>query len=101
MLELYQAKDRIEAQLLKDYLASYHIQTLVQGEYLSGAAGELPAMQFPVLWVLEDRDLARASQLIDHFFSLECDSDSWQCPTCGEMNEGQFHLCWQCSSIKD
>lgn len=101
MRELYQAKDRIEAQLLKDYLASYHIQTVVQGEYLSGATGELPAMQFPVLWVLEDRDLARANQLIDHFLALESEADPWECPTCGEVNEGQFHLCWNCTRIKD
>ena len=101
MRELYQAKDRIEAQLLKDYLASYHIQTVVQGDYLLGAAGELPAMQFPVLWVLEDRDLDRASQLINHFLSVESKDDPWQCSTCGETNDGHFHLCWKCTRLKD
>jgi hypothetical protein len=51
MKKLYQARDRIEAQLLKDFLASHHITTVVQGDYLSGAAGELPALMFPVIWV--------------------------------------------------
>jgi len=41
MKELYQARDPVEAQLLKDFLASYHIETVTQGEYLTGAAGEL------------------------------------------------------------
>lgn len=100
MKELYQARDRIEAQLLKDYLVSHHIQTVIQGEFLSGAAGELPAFQFPVLWVLEDRDWSRGKQLIEHFLLLESESLAWTCGQCGEQNEGQFNLCWKCANMR-
>ena len=97
MKALYQAKDRIEAQLLKDHLADWHIDTVMQGDYLTGAAGELPALSFPVLWVVEDRDLARARQLVTLFFQQE-QPEGWRCDRCGEQNEGQFGLCWQCST---
>ena len=101
MKELYQAKDRIEAQLLKDFLASYQIRTVVHGEYLTGAAGELPVEPFPVLWVLEERDFERAKVLVEHFLSHESNDGEWQCSQCGERNEGQFHQCWNCSALRD
>lgn len=100
MKKLYQSKDRIEAQLLKDYLASYHIQTVVKGEYLTGAAGELPVEPFPVLWVLEERDYQRAKELVDHFLAQESAGTDWLCRQCGERNEGQFNQCWNCAALR-
>ena len=93
---LYQAADRIEAQLLKDHLRDHHIETLVQGEYLSGGVGELPALQFPLLWVIDDRDLDLAKRLIREWFSAAARQAAWVCPNCGESNEGQFRVCWNC-----
>ncbi|MCB1868920.1 MAG: DUF2007 domain-containing protein [Gammaproteobacteria bacterium] len=101
MRELYQAKDRIEAQLLKDFLASYHIQTVVHGDYLIGAVGELPVQPFPVLWVLEERDFDRARELVKHFLTQEMADGDWQCTQCGECNEGQFNQCWNCARVRD
>lgn len=101
MRELYQSKDRVEAQLLKDFLASYRIRTVVHGEFLSGAAGELPVQPFPVLWVLEERDFDRAKTLVEHFLSQESAGVEWQCARCGECNEAQFHLCWNCAAVHD
>ena len=101
MKKLYQAKDRIEAQLLKDYLAARRITTVTQGDYLSGAAGELPALQFPVLWVLEDRDYAIARRLLEEFFSPGAEAEAWRCTRCGEISEGQFQFCWQCGAERE
>ncbi len=101
MKKLYQARDRIEAQLLKDFLASRHINTVVQGDYLSGAAGELPALMFPVLWVLDERDVARGRELIKAFSRLKPEGTGWRCTDCGESNERQFDLCWHCGSCRE
>lgn len=100
MKALYQAQDLMEAQLLKDYLAGYHIQTVVHGEYMMGAAGELPVQQFPVLWVVEERDYERAKQLVEHFLHQESATAEWCCSQCGESNEGQFHQCWNCGALQ-
>jgi hypothetical protein len=96
MKELYQARDRFEAQLLKDFLAGYHIRTVVHGEYLGGAAGELPVSSSVPIWVLEERDFARARELVAHFLTQEVSGEAWFCRQCGERNEAQFHLCWRC-----
>ena len=101
MKRLYQAQDRFEAQLLKDYLADWHIDTVMQGDYLSGGVGDLPAMQFPVLWVLEARDLPRARELIEQFQAQQGDRSNWRCERCGESNEGQFELCWHCGAGRE
>ncbi|MCB1763665.1 MAG: DUF2007 domain-containing protein [Gammaproteobacteria bacterium] len=100
MRALYQSKDAVEAQLLKDYLAGYRIQTLVHGEFMCGAAGELPVQPFPELWVLEERDFERAKALVEHFLSLDVSGSAWRCASCGELNEAQFHLCWSCSALQ-
>lgn len=94
---LYQASDALQANLLKDHLAAHHIQAVVLGDYLSGAAGELSAINFPALWLVEDRDLPRARQLLDEFLAPPEPTADWRCPACGATVAGQFGLCWQCS----
>jgi hypothetical protein len=88
----------LQANLLRDHLAAHHIQSVVLGDYLSGAAGELPAVNFPVVWLLEDRDLDRARQLLAEFLAPAAPDEDWTCPACGAAVEGEFTLCWQCGS---
>ncbi|MCB1758846.1 MAG: DUF2007 domain-containing protein [Gammaproteobacteria bacterium] len=101
MRELYQARDRLEAQLLADYLAGYHIRTVVHGEFLGGAAGELPVSPGVPLWILEERDFGRARELVDHFLARDAGREAWICPRCGERNEAEFHLCWRCECVPE
>jgi hypothetical protein len=98
MQRLYQAHDEIEAQLLCDYLAASHIAATVLGRYQAAAAGELPALNFPWVWVLEDRDLARARQLLEEFRMRRAGPagcEPWDC-ACGTRVEAGFDLCWNC-----
>jgi hypothetical protein len=97
MQPLYEARDGLQANLLRDHLAAHHIQSVVLGEYLSGGAGELPAVNFPVVWLLEDRDLPRARQLLEDFLAPAAAGGDWRCPACGAEVEGSFELCWQCN----
>ena len=96
---LYLARDRIEAQFLRDFLERHRIESVVLGDYLAGAAGELPATIFPAVWVLDDDDLERAQGLLPRFIA-ECQGESggapWVCDACGETVEGAFALCWNC-----
>ena len=48
MLKFYEARDSLEARQLVDALAAHRIEATVLGEYLSGAAGELSALEFPL-----------------------------------------------------
>jgi A/G-specific adenine glycosylase len=69
MQRLYLARDRIEAQFLSDFLDRHLIETVILGDYLAGAAGQLPADIFPAVWVLEEEDLERARELLARFLS--------------------------------
>ncbi len=99
MQQLYQAADRIEAQLLCDLLGRHRIDVQVLGDYLSGAAGELPADIYPSVWVIEDRDLPRAQALLKDWLAdnqARAAASSWVCRGCGELVDGSFDLCWRC-----
>jgi len=104
MQRLYLARDRIEAQILRDILDRHLIDSVVLGDYLAGAAGELPADIYPTLWVIEDRDLGRAQELLARYLTPPADAPGrspWVCLACGETVEGDFDLCWNCSRPKD
>ena len=102
MLRFYQAQDELEAQLLIDYLAGWHIQARLLGRYQSGAAGELSAFSFPWVWLLEARDEARARQLLEEFRERrrqrETEQETWVCDACGTEIEAGFDLCWHCGA---
>jgi predicted metal-dependent HD superfamily phosphohydrolase len=61
--QAYHAENPVDAQLALDLLAGEGIVAHVQGSFLSGAVGELPAGELLRLWVA-DEDLARAKQLL-------------------------------------
>ncbi|MBT2972044.1 MAG: hypothetical protein B6D72_04110 [gamma proteobacterium symbiont of Ctena orbiculata] len=99
MRELYQAADRVEAQVLKDYLDREGVETVIIGDHLSGAVGELPADIFPTLWVLDENDLERAKRLTERFFNRPpVSGTAWRCAVCGERIEPGFEVCWNCGS---
>lgn len=99
MKKLYEARDRIEAQLVVDQLAEHRIPAVILGDYLSGAAGELPALIFPAVWVIEDRDLDIARRRLDEFLERSAAGSArpeWRCPSCEALVEGGFEVCWHC-----
>ena len=103
MRRLYQARDRIEAQFLTDLLDRHRIPSTVLGDYLAGAAGELPLDIFPTVWVVEDDDLPRARSLLASFLRPETTEPGppWDCPGCGEQVEAGFDLCWNCGRARE
>jgi len=101
MQRFYQARDDLEAQLLVDYLAASHIHATVLGRYQAGAAGELSAFTYPWVWLVEERDLKRAGELLEDFRRQQAGGHAgraWKCAECGNNVEGQFDLCWQCGA---
>ena len=99
MLRLYQAQDELEAQMLVDYLANLRIEAIRLGAYQSGAAGELSAMNFPVVCLLDHADEAIARTHLATFLARPNESDrAWRCASCGTEVEANFDLCWQCGA---
>ena len=101
MQRFYQAQDELEAQLLIDFLATSHIRATILGRYQSGAAGELSAVTYPWVWLVEARDQARATELLQDFKHQQSGASGgspWRCPACGNQVDGEFDLCWQCGA---
>ena len=84
---------------LKSVLDDAGIGCVIKNERLAGALGEIPFLEcWPGLWVVDERDLARARQLIQVAQAAAEPGKDWQCQNCGETIEGQFLTCWQCGS---
>ena len=102
MLKLYEAADRIEAQLLKDCLEEQGVTAVILGDALSGAMGELPVNIYPEVWVLHNQQMAQAGGILRKFISSrqakgESKAD-WRCSNCGERVDAAFDICWNCAS---
>ncbi len=84
----------------KNLLESEGIEAFIRNEHLGGILGEMPFQEvWPELWVRNDLDLDRATQLIDATITEESPAAPWRCDNCGADNEGQFAACWQCQTI--
>lgn len=103
MKKLYIARHMTEAHLLRGFLESQGIASIVRGDLLTGGFGELPVDQCSV-WLTDERQFARADELVRDFlkgsFARIYSGERWVCPQCNETLEGQFTQCWRCGSAK-
>ena len=82
---------------LRNLLEQSGISCLIKNDQLSGGLGEIPFLDcLPELWVLRDEDLTRAQALLEAVHTTPVERRAWRCGSCGETNEGQFAVCWQC-----
>ncbi len=60
------------------------------------------AIFYPEVWIIKDSEFVRACELRDGVTKLPAlPQNSWTCPSCGEMLEGQFGSCWKCGAIRN
>ena len=101
MLPLYSSLNLLEIHHLKNLLEAEGIRCHIKNELLSRLAGEIPFTECaPQLWVLDERDLDRASRVVADFGRGAVAAPPWQCPNCGEPLEGQFSACWHCGALR-
>lgn len=101
MKKLTSSESLITINHYRNLLAAEGIATQIRNEHLGSIMGEMPFVEtWPEIWVVNDLDFDRATQLIE---SVETESPAmpWKCRKCGEVNEGQFAACWKCSSSVD
>jgi len=101
MKKLTSAESLITINHYKNLLAAEGIPTEIRNEHLGSIMGEMPFFEtWPQIWVINDLDFDRATQLITSVDS-ESPGAAWRCKQCGEENEGQFAACWKCSASAD
>jgi len=101
MKKLTSADSIITINHFKNLLESEGIPCQIRNEHLGSIMGEMPFVEtWPELWIFNDLDFDRATQLITAVDS-ESPSAPWRCKQCGEENEGQFAACWHCGTSID
>lgn len=86
MKTVYEAANAVEAHMLQDLLRSAHIHARVDGAYLQGAMGELPAAGL-VRLVVEDEDWLRARAELERW-EAEQPRESTAAPTPARVHWG-------------
>ena len=99
MKKLTSSESLVTINHFKNVLESEGIPCQIRNEFLGGIAGEMPLQEiWPELWIVNDIDFDRAKQLLDAAIVDESPGEAWVCRNCGEPNEGQFAVCWQCGT---
>jgi hypothetical protein len=97
MLRLAQAPNLQIATLWADVLKSEGIQATVERQFLASAAGELPPDQcLPEVWIENHQQETMARQVL--YDMRHIPQQRWFC-ICGELVEGGFQQCWNCSAL--
>ena len=98
MIKVFEDFDLARVGHFQSVLEAAGIRTLLKNQYMSSVMGEIPFVEvLPELWVLDDRDLPRARQVIGELLARPAaEQPAWTCPACGVEVEGVFSRCWKC-----
>lgn len=101
MKELFRERDITRVSYYEMVLKGEGIQTIIRNQHLTMAGlTEIPIPEFfPALCVVDDSDYERAVELIRAHLeeSRNASTEEIPCPSCGELNPGNFELCWSCN----
>ena len=84
---------------MQSLLESHGIRTFLKNQYGSSVMGEVPFVEVvPQLFILEQKDLVQAKQLLQLDLPVEQPDEDWVCAECGVDVEGTFDRCWKCGT---
>jgi hypothetical protein len=104
VVKVYTASDPLMAHLLRSALEAAGVEAQVRGEYLWSARGATPVTTdtLPAVWIVSDDDLDAAAAIVQDFERRTINGPiaTWTCASCGELNEEQFTVCWNCGTSR-
>ena len=101
MKKVFSHENRLIVFNMKNLLEEQGIECMVKNEFACGGVGELaPFETWPELWIADANDLARAETVIAGLADSQPAKQGWVCAACGETNEANFQLCWNCSAAR-
>ena len=97
MKEIFRHRELHQVTRSMDILENAGIETLLRNENLSVTAAPIPEF-FPHLCVLNDEEFPKAVKLLgEHDEKMAKGAEvQLRCPSCGEMNPGNFDVCFSC-----
>jgi len=101
LIKVFENFDFSRVGQMQSLLESHGIKTFIKNQYGSSVMGEVPFVEVvPQLFVLEQKDLALAKELLLLDLPADGAEEDWVCPECGVDVEGAFHRCWKCGGGK-
>lgn len=85
MIIIYHAANSLDANMIKGLLAQFNIESFIQGEYLQGGMGELPAADLVTLSVVNTHE-AEAKKIITEWQSAAIVEDENTIPLGDGLN---------------
>lgn len=103
MIKVFEDFDFSRVGQMQSLLESHGIRTFLKNEFGSSVVGELPFVEvIPQLFVLEEKDQAKAYELISAEALAVQPGDDWICSECSAEVDGHFAQCWKCGkALKD
>jgi hypothetical protein len=104
MQRFFRHHDRFHVYQVKSILDEAGIPCFVRNELVQGAIGEIPPMDSePEIWLQDDEWQPKAQRILKRFYEDQAEisldnKNDWACLHCGQMNEYQFAICWQCQN---
>ena len=102
MIKVFENFDFSRVGQMQSLLETHDIKTFIKNQYGSSVMGEVPFVEVvPELYVLAEKDLARAKQLLQLDLPVEEPDEDWVCPECGVDIEGTLDRCWKCGTGRE
>lgn len=97
MKELFREPDSARIGFCQSLLDAEGIPTFVRNEPISGLN------LLTSLFVMNDEDHDRALTILKEHFAADASlsGEEHPCPSCGELNPGNFEVCWSCGAEID
>ena len=101
MIKVFENFDFSRVGQMQSLLESHDIKTFIKNQFGSSVMGEVPFVEVvPQLYILQEKDLARAKQLLQLDLPVDQPEEDWSCTACGVDVEGSFDRCWKCGTGK-
>jgi hypothetical protein len=99
LFKVFESFDFSRVGQMQSLLEAHGIRTFLRNQFGSSVMGEVPFVEVvPQLFVLEERDVRRALELLQLEQPAQQPGENWNCGECGAEVEGQFGRCWQCGA---
>ena len=101
MIEIFRHHDFSKVGLYQGILENAGIETVLRNRNSVTMTTSIPIpSMYPNICVHSEEDAVRAKEILAAYAgaSPEGSAPVWECPVCGETNEGNFSECWSCQA---
>jgi hypothetical protein len=101
MTRVFSHPDPAITHLVLNRLEQLGVDAVIQGEANGRGMGEVPPIAaWSEVWVADGASLADVEAAVAEVTAEpEATPASWTCPTCDEVVDGQFSVCWACGTF--